>query len=161
MPDRAGCKPALPDRSLSAHPKGCSRIASKSEASQLPGRVRILGQRQDLKTSAEHFRMEQGLQSATRFGIRLIQQLGPLRNNPGQEMMLIGEPGRLESPLLRPLDDACPFDMRSDVASANFRERRVDQMMGCPALKCAGGSMRSVKVRAGKSVIDGQDKAAL
>ena len=58
--------------------------------------------------------MEQGLQGASFAFLRR-----PFREQPRDEMMLIGKAAQRQATFLRALDDAGPVHMRCDVRAAN------------------------------------------
>ena len=83
-----------------------------------------------------------------------LQYLWPFGNNPGEEVMLIGESGDVQAISLRAFGDARPIHMHRDVRVADSLKRRIQISMLRADLNAC------MKFIAQISVIDREDVAA-
>src|ERR1051326_4143723 len=130
------------EREVRWKPAGCNskaerfaRVASKLETAQRQRkrcpersrRVDIFRQGKDLEASAEHFRMEQRLQSALRF--LFGNNFRMFLDDSGEEMMLVGESRHAQAVLLRHFREVGPIDVCGGVGLADLLEGRIERAM--------------------------------
>src|ERR1043166_3532837 len=120
---------------------------SELETSQLRASINTLLQRHHLKSAPEHFRMQQCLQRAFRFGIGRLCESRPGGNNSGEKMMLIGKSGDASAVLFGAIRDTFPIDVRSDIGVTNLLEWRIE-------LSMVGAGLHNFAEFLGESVID-------
>src|SRR5215510_4349527 len=112
-----------------------TRLARKFETREVPHvNVNVFRKREHLKSTAQHFRMQQRLQFALRLGRISQKRLTPvaareLGDNSRQKMMLIRKSGDAQPVCLRTFDNASPMHRHRDVRFSDLFEWRIQISM--------------------------------